>query len=52
VSQDVLAWMLGMTRQSVASQLRHLAACGAISQSYGRVNISSMDALMAKAADA
>jgi CRP/FNR family transcriptional regulator, cyclic AMP receptor protein len=52
VSQDVLASMLGMTRQSVASQLRHLSACGAISQAYGRVNISSMEALMAEAEEA
>jgi CRP/FNR family transcriptional regulator, cyclic AMP receptor protein len=49
VSQDALASMLGMTRQSVASQLRQLSARGAISQAYGRVNISSMVALMAEA---
>ncbi len=52
VSQDALASMLGMTRQSVASQLRHLAERGAISQAYGRVNISSMAALQAEAAEA
>lgn len=50
VSQDALASMLGMTRQSVASQLRQLSARGAISQAYGRVNISSMVALMAESA--
>jgi CRP/FNR family transcriptional regulator, cyclic AMP receptor protein len=50
VSQDALASMLGMTRQSVASQLRQLSARGAIEQAYGRVNISSMVALMAEAA--
>ncbi len=50
VSQDALASMLGMTRQSVASQLRQLSERGAISQAYGRVNISSMVALMAEAA--
>jgi CRP/FNR family transcriptional regulator, cyclic AMP receptor protein len=49
VSQDALASMLGMTRQSVASQLRQLSARGAIEQAYGRVNISSMVALMAEA---
>lgn len=49
VSQDALASMLGMTRQSVASQLRQLSERGAISQAYGRVNISSMVALMAEA---
>jgi CRP/FNR family transcriptional regulator, cyclic AMP receptor protein len=49
VSQDALASMLGMTRQSVASQLRQLSDRGAISQAYGRVNISSMVALMAEA---
>ncbi len=50
VSQDALASMLGMTRQSVASQLRQLGERGAIEQAYGRVNISSMVALMAEAA--
>jgi CRP/FNR family transcriptional regulator, cyclic AMP receptor protein len=50
VSQDALASMLGMTRQSVASQLRQLSEKGAIEQAYGRVNISSMVALMAEAA--
>jgi CRP/FNR family transcriptional regulator, cyclic AMP receptor protein len=50
VSQDALASMLGMTRQSVASQLRQLSERGAIKQAYGRVNISSMVALMAEAA--
>jgi CRP/FNR family transcriptional regulator, cyclic AMP receptor protein len=50
VSQDALASMLGMTRQSVASQLRQLAERGAIEQAYGRVTISSMVALMAEAA--
>jgi CRP/FNR family transcriptional regulator, cyclic AMP receptor protein len=49
VSQDALASMLGMTRQSVANQLRQLSARGAIKQAYGRVNISSMVALMAEA---
>ena len=48
VSQDALASMLGMTRQSVASQLRQLSERGAIEQAYGRVNISSMVALMAE----
>jgi CRP-like cAMP-binding protein len=50
VSQDALASMLGMTRQSVASQLRQLSERGAIEQAYGRVTISSMVALMAEAA--
>ncbi len=49
VSQDALASMLGMTRQSVASQLRQLSSRGAIEQAYGRVTISSMVALMAEA---
>ena len=52
VSQDALASMLGMTRQSVASQLRHLCERGAIEQAYGRVSIRSMVALMAEAATA
>jgi CRP-like cAMP-binding protein len=48
ISQDALASMLGMTRQSVASQLRQLSERGAIEQAYGRVNIRSMVALMAE----
>ncbi len=48
VSQDALASMLGMTRQSVASQLKLLAECGAIEQAYGRVKIISMAALKAE----
>lgn len=50
ISQDALASMLGMTRQSVASQLRLLSERGAIEQAYGRVNITSLVALMAEAA--
>jgi CRP/FNR family transcriptional regulator, cyclic AMP receptor protein len=49
VSQDALASMLGMTRQSVASQLRLLSECGAIEQAYGRVKIASIAALKAQA---
>jgi CRP/FNR family transcriptional regulator, cyclic AMP receptor protein len=45
VSQDALASMLGMTRQSVASQLRLLAERGAIEQAYGRIKITSMGVL-------
>jgi CRP/FNR family transcriptional regulator, cyclic AMP receptor protein len=52
VSQDALASMLGLTRQSVANQLRELSNRGAIAQAYGRVNISSIVALMAEAAAA
>ncbi len=50
ISQDELASMLGMTRQSVASHLRQLAERGAISQAYGRIHISSMEILMSEAA--
>ena len=50
ISQDELASMLGMTRQSVASHLRLLAERGAISQAYGRIHISSMEILMSEAA--
>lgn len=49
VSQDALASMLGMTRQSVASQLRLLSDRGAIEQAYGRVKITSIAALKAQA---
>lgn len=50
ISQDVLASMLGLTRQSIASQLRLLSERGAIEQAYGKLYIRSMVALMAEAA--
>jgi CRP/FNR family transcriptional regulator, cyclic AMP receptor protein len=52
VAQDQLASMLGLTRQSVATQLRALAQSGAISQAYGRVLIESVPKLYAQATKA
>ncbi|NJS36485.1 MAG: Crp/Fnr family transcriptional regulator [Brachymonas sp.] len=49
VSQSALASMLGMTRQTLAQQLRVLADLGAITQGYGRIEIASPVALMAEA---
>lgn len=50
ISHDALASMLGMTRQTLAGQLKALAEAGAISQGYGRITISSTVALLAEAA--
>jgi Crp-like helix-turn-helix domain len=44
-----LASMLGMTRQTLAHQLKLLAGVGAIAQGYSRIVITSMVALMAEA---
>ncbi len=49
ISHDALASMLGMTRQTLAHQLKLLAAVGAIMQGYSRIAITSMGALMAEA---
>jgi CRP/FNR family transcriptional regulator, cyclic AMP receptor protein len=49
ISHDALASMLGMTRQTLASQLKGLAEVGAIAQGYSRIFISSMVVLMAEA---
>lgn len=49
VSQDQLASMLGLTRQSIATQLRVLAAGSAIEQAYGRVIIKSVSILTEEA---
>ncbi len=50
LSQDALASMLGLTRQSVASQVRELTERGAVMPAYGRIHVVSMVALMAEAA--
>lgn len=49
VSHDALASMLGMTRQTLAHQLKLLVEVGAIAQGYGRIIISSMVVLLAEA---
>ena len=40
VSHEVLAAMLGTTRQTLAKELRALAATGSIQQQYGRIEIT------------
>lgn len=47
VTQEMLSMMLGLTRQTLALELRALAATGAISLTYGRVVIESEPALQA-----
>lgn len=49
ISHDALSSMLGMTRQTLAQQLRALSEVGAIVQGYGRIVILSMVLLMAEA---
>jgi CRP/FNR family transcriptional regulator, cyclic AMP receptor protein len=49
ISHDALASMLGMTRQTLAQQLKLLVQAGAIAQGYGRIIVTSMVALMAEA---
>jgi CRP/FNR family transcriptional regulator, cyclic AMP receptor protein len=41
VSQEALAMMLGITRQTLSKELKLLAAHGAISLGYGRIDIES-----------
>ena len=41
VSQDVLAMMLGITRQTLALELKEMAARGAVALRYGRIEIVS-----------
>jgi CRP-like cAMP-binding protein len=45
VSQELLATMLGVTRQTLAKELRALAAAGCIVPQYGRITIISMEKL-------
>lgn len=45
VTQEMLSMMLGITRQTLAIELKALAATGAISLTYGRVVIESEAAL-------
>ncbi|RDK07525.1 Crp/Fnr family transcriptional regulator [Cupriavidus lacunae] len=46
VSQDTLAMMLGISRQTLALELKAMAAQGAVALRYGHVEIVSMDVLM------
>jgi CRP/FNR family cyclic AMP-dependent transcriptional regulator len=45
VSQEALAMMLGITRQTLSRELKALAARGAISLGYGRIEIVSPERL-------
>ncbi len=45
VSQDALAMMLGMTRQTLNKELRALARLGALVPRYGRIEIASITLL-------
>jgi CRP/FNR family transcriptional regulator, cyclic AMP receptor protein len=52
ISHEALASMLGMTRQTLALQLKALTDAGAIIQGYGRILVSSIPLLVAEAAGA
>ena len=52
ISHEALASMLGMTRQTLALQLKALTEAGAIVQGYGRIVVSSIPMLVAEAAGA
>ncbi|GAB3102832.1 Crp/Fnr family transcriptional regulator [Cupriavidus yeoncheonensis] len=45
VSQDTLAMMLGISRQTLAVELKAMASQGAVALHYGRIRILSMDVL-------
>lgn len=45
VSQEVLATMLGVTRQTLSKELRVLATAGCIVPQYGRITIVSLEKL-------
>jgi CRP/FNR family transcriptional regulator, cyclic AMP receptor protein len=49
VSHEALASMLGMTRQTLAQQLKLLSQAGAIAQGYSRIVVTSIVVLMAEA---
>ena len=48
VSQEALAMMLGVTRQTLSRELKALARDGVIAPGYGRIEIVSLAALKAK----
>lgn len=47
VSQEALAMMLGVSRQTLSKELRGLAQAGAITLGYGRIAIASVEKLEA-----
>ena len=42
VSQEALAMMLGITRQTLSKELKVLAHAGVLSMGYGRIEIVSL----------
>lgn len=49
VSQDALAMMLGITRQTLAKEIRVLVAAGVLALGYGRIDILDVPALTRRA---
>ncbi len=47
ISQDALAMMLGITRQTLNKELQAMAAAGAVNLGYGRIDIASLPNLKA-----
>lgn len=47
ITHDTLAMMLGVTRQTLAGELKYLVAQGAIALGYGRINVVSVERLEA-----
>ena len=47
ITQDRLAMMLGITRQTLAQELRAIATEGAVAMGYGRIEIVSVEKLRA-----
>ncbi|KPH01509.1 hypothetical protein AEQ67_04395 [Pseudomonas sp. RIT-PI-q] len=45
ITQEMLAMMLGITRQTLALEIKEMAARGILAIEYGRIRIRSMDAL-------
>lgn len=50
VSQEALAMMLGVTRQTLSKELKKLAGDGVLLVGYGRIDILSLSSLQEKAA--
>jgi CRP-like cAMP-binding protein len=50
VSQEALAMMLGVTRQTLSKELRVLARAGVLTLGYGRIEITSFPELELRAA--
>jgi CRP-like cAMP-binding protein len=46
VSQDALAMMLGMTRQTLSKELKALKNLGAVALHYGHIEITSLQTLI------